>query len=203
MTAVLTTGVALFIVSSLIFYFWGQQKELQFNKPVLVSLVTLASYLVMLEGSFASFELGAADTYWTRWVFYAFSCGLLMHTISKKLNFSPAKRADQLYLTAFVMLTGALAAIYTGLAMWLFFGVSTFAFIILVLPIFFSSEKVKSKILPFVIFGWSVFPIVFLLEPAGLDLITSSAAAWVYLALDFFTKILFYFFVSAENSDQD
>jgi len=41
--------------------------------------------------------------------------------------------------------------------------------------------------------GWTGFPIAFLLAPDGFGIITASTAAVLYLVLDIFTKIIFYF----------
>jgi bacteriorhodopsin len=42
------------------------------------------------------------------------------------------------------------------------------------------------------LFGWSAFPLVFLLSPEGLNIITNPFAGIAYLGLDLFTKIIFY-----------
>ena len=43
----------------------------------------------------------------------------------------------------------------------------------------------------YILFGWTVFPIVFVLAPTGLGLIGAALANLLYLALDIFTKIVF------------
>jgi len=43
----------------------------------------------------------------------------------------------------------------------------------------------------YIFFGWTVFPIVFLLAPTGLGLIGAAVANLLYLLLDIYTKIVF------------
>jgi bacteriorhodopsin len=43
----------------------------------------------------------------------------------------------------------------------------------------------------YIFFGWTVFPIVFLLAPTGLGLFGAAVANLLYLGLDLFTKIVF------------
>jgi len=48
--------------------------------------------------------------------------------------------------------------------------------------------------------GWTGFPLAFLLAPEGFGLITASVAAILYLLLDIFTKLIFYFDLNARIS---
>lgn len=189
MNLILALGVLTFFVSTI--YFLLKPKS-ELNTPFIVSFVTLISYLIMLEGNFL---VGSPESgiYWTRWIGYAISCPLLMYTIAKKLNYNINQIIINMFLTAVVMLIGAYAGVSTSSFKWVFFGLSTFAFSLLITPIFRSRSSNLSRILPFVIIGWCGFPLVFLLSFEGFGVIQNSIALPIYLGLDILTKIIFYF----------
>jgi bacteriorhodopsin len=55
-----------------------------------------------------------------------------------------------------------------------------------------SVKTAKSKwVNSYIFFGWTVFPIVFLLAPTGLGLLGAGVANLLYLLLDICTKIVF------------
>lgn len=190
MDIVLILGVVLFGISSSIFYL---NKPNKFNAPFLVSFITLISYLIMLEGSFVTVSMYGEGLYWTRWMFYALSCSLLMYSIGKKLEFSSKQIAHQVYLTVIVMVTGALASYYAWDFKWIFFAVSSIAYVMLIMPIVMSEHKNKMGIMPYILFGWTLFPVIFLFSVEGVGILSNAGAATVYIVLDLFTKIIFYF----------
>ena len=187
MNVVLFTGIVMFACSSL--YFWLTSKK-EFNSAFLVCFITLISYIIMYEGKF----FGNLDTgsYWTRWVFYGLSCALLTYDISRQLNIAKGIQWLAVVLTPIVMFTGVLASVYSGTYKWVWFVISSIAFLAIA-KIYYSTKSAElSRISRYFLFGWSVFPIVFLLSPEGLNIITNSFAGIAYLILDFFTKIIFY-----------
>jgi sensory rhodopsin len=94
-----------------------------------------------------------------------------------------------LYLTAIVMGTGFLAARDTTAVRWFHFVISSIAYILLVLKVL--STKRAGWTHSYIYFGWTVFPIVFLLAPTGLGLFGAAVANLLYLLLDLYTKIVF------------
>ncbi|MFW5702674.1 MAG: bacteriorhodopsin [Candidatus Dojkabacteria bacterium] len=207
-------GAGLFTISSIAFYSYytldkasdkSKAQLREFNTPMLVSLVTLVSYIVMYIGDYVV-EMNGETIYYTRWFFYAFSCALLMYEISKKLGFNAEKRANSIYLTVVVMLVGMLTAITTGAYQWLFFTISSFAFIAVAFEIFSARPKglIKSnkeeikQIRIYVGFFWFLFPVVFLISPTMFALVPVAIAQGLYLILDLITKILFYITLDAE-----
>ena len=188
MTTILLAGILIFACSSL--YFWLTSKK-EFNSAFLVSFITLISYIIMYEGRFL---IGDSDTglYWTRWVFYGLSCALLTHDISKQLNIAKGIQWLAVALTPIVMFTGALASVYSGTYKWIWFVISSVAFLAIA-KIYYSTKSAElPRISIYFLFGWSVFPLVFLLSPEGLNIITNPFAGIAYLVLDLFTKIIFY-----------
>lgn len=142
----------------------------------------------MLQGNFVT-----NDLYWTRWLFYGISCPLLAFEISKRVGLDIPNRVFALFLTVITMTTGALASISTGNYKITFFVISTISFILLLREFYKTKSGALSQITPFIIFGWCVFPVVFLLSNEGVvTLIQVSTAGAIYLVLDVFTKIVFY-----------
>ena len=183
--------VALLIFSASTLYFLVSARK-TFNSPFLVSLITVASYAVMLEGSLAAVGTAAVPIYYTRWIFYALSCTLLIYEIAHLLAKSQEQTLELLYLTAIVMLTGAFSSYYSGTFMLIFFVISTFAYVFILKEVLGSEAEHKAAISKYMLAGWTGFPIVFLLAPEGFGLIGNLPAAVLYLVLDVFTKIVFY-----------
>jgi bacteriorhodopsin len=188
MSSLLTLGVIIFSLSSLYFLF---RPKAGLNSPFLVSITTLISYIVMLEGSFL---VGTSDTglYWTRWVFYGISCPLLIYEISDQLGLTIKQNITNMFLTGLVMITGVLSSISSGGFKLAFFAISCVAFCKIMQSIFTASSSELKRIAPYMILGWSMFPLVFIISFEGYGLIQNSLAAIIYLALDLLTKIIFY-----------
>jgi len=190
MDIILPLGVLLFSLSSLYFLLTHKDKQ-KLNVPFLVSFITVISYLVMWQGNFVTLSKNGEELYWIRWLGYMFSCTLLMYTIAGLIKSSPSMLVNKIYLTALVMFTGVLASVSDGNFMLAFFGVSTFAYILLIWPII-TNKLAYTYVNYFIILGWSLFPVIFLLSPEGFSIIAQPVSAVIYLGLDFFTKILFY-----------
>ncbi len=189
METILIAGILIFLLSSVYFLLTYRRA---FNTAALVSLVTIASYIVMLEGTFATVSADGEAVLYTRWLFYALSCSLLMYEIGRSLKFSKEEIATIIYLINIVMITGALSAVFTEGYMLAMFVVSTIAYAVLVYKLFKAKSKNRNFVLRYIAFGWTIFPIVFIVAPEGYGLITAAAAAGAYLLLDILTKIVFY-----------
>jgi sensory rhodopsin len=96
-----------------------------------------------------------------------------------------------LYLTAIVMFTGFLAARDLTAIKWVHFAISCVAYALLVIGVLSAKMASSQWVNSYIIFGWTAFPIVFLLAPAGLGLIGAAVANLLYLVLDVYTKIVF------------
>ena len=184
-------GMAVFALSSITFFFI-RKKSKGMNKAFLVSFVTLASYALMWDGSFTAQSPTGQPIFWTRWLFYAISCSLLMLEIAKAKGITASgKVAELVFLNVIVMGTGTLAAVSTGLTRWIFFVLSSIAYLIQIVPVL--KKKEAGWINLYILLGWTGFPIVFFLAPTGLDLFGAGLAMGLYLLLDIFTKIIFNF----------
>jgi sensory rhodopsin len=187
---VFLVGLAIFALSSTYFYFEGKKKGL--NSAFLVSFITLISYVLMWQGDLTVVTEAGQPIFWTRWLFYALSCTLLMVKIAKLKGIQGGGLVELLYLTAIVMFTGFLAARDLSAVRWVHFIISCVAYIFLIIKVLAGKVAESQWVNSYIFFGWTVFPIVFLLAPTGLGLIGAGLANLLYLVLDFYTKIIFY-----------
>ena len=187
---VFLVGLVIFALSSIYFYFEGKKKGL--NSAFLVSFITLISYVLMWQGDLTVVTEAGQAIFWTRWLFYALSCTLLMVEIAKRKGIQGGGLVELLYLTAIVMFTGFLAARDLSAVKWVHFAISCVAYALLIIKVLLGKVTESQWVNSYIFFGWTVFPIVFLFAPTGLGLIGAGLANLLYLALDFYTKIVFY-----------
>ena len=184
-------GMSIFFLSSIYFYFW-RKKSQGLNTAFLVSFVTLISYALMWQGSFVAQSASGEPIYWTRWLFYAISCSLLMLEIARVKGItSSGKVAELIFLNVIVMGAGTLSAVSSGLSKWIFFILSSIAYIVQISIVLKIREDKSNWINTYIYLGWTGFPVVFLLAPTGIGLLTAAIAMGLYLVLDIYTKIIF------------
>ena len=183
-------GIGLFTLTSIMFFFLKKKNSKVASINMMVNFVTIASYMLMVSGLFVVSATTGEPVYWTRWAFYAVSCSLLMFEISMVLNIDNVNRLEILIFNSMVMITGLFASITEGLIKWLFFILSSVAY----LYVLYQISKNRSEgnfIIYFVAIFWTGFPLVWILSPAGLMLLDAFWTALLYLVLDFITKIYF------------
>jgi sensory rhodopsin len=145
----------------------------------------------MWQGKIIVVTEAGQPIFWTRWLFYALSCTLLMVEIAQVKGIQGGRLVELLYLTAIVMFTGYLAARDLTAVKWIHFVISCVAYALLVIKVLLVKTAASQWVNSYVFFGWTVFPIVFLLAPTGLGLIGAEIANLLYLVLDVYTKIIF------------
>jgi sensory rhodopsin len=187
---VYVAGMLIFGLSSAYFYFAGKSKD-GLNTAFLVSFITLISYVLMWQGNLTIVTQAGQPIFWTRWLFYALSCTLLMVEISQLKGIQGGERVQLVYLTAIVMFTGFLAARDLTAVRWVHFVISSIAYVLLVIKVLPVKTPGSQWVSSYILFGWTVFPIIFLLAPTGLGLIGAAMANLLYLLLDIYTKIVF------------
>ncbi|TXT53176.1 MAG: membrane protein of unknown function [Promethearchaeota archaeon] len=133
--------------------------------------------------------------YWTRWAFYAVSCSFLMVEILIILEIDNKQKIEIVLFNSLVMLTGLLASITEGLIKWLFFALSTLAYVYVLSQIA-SNRNEERFLISFVGVFWSVFPLVWLLSPAGFMILDAFWTAIFYLGLDLITKVYFGYYTT-------
>ena len=190
LNAILQSGALLFTASSILFLFSKKQQG-SFNTAFIVSFVTLISYILMWQGGLEITAASGQPIFWTRWLFYGASCSLLMFEIASARKIKGIALAEWIYLTVIVMVAGFLGARTLTSVKWIYFILSSVAYILLVVKVLKARTESTGWIENYIYFGWSVFPLVFLLGPTGFGLIGSAIAAGIYLLLDLYTKIIF------------
>jgi len=187
---VFLAGLLIFAISSGYFYFTGRYKA-GLNSAFLVSFVTLISYVLMWQGDLTTTTQAGQPIFWTRWLFYMLSCTLLMVEIAQLKEIQGGRLVQMLYLTALVMFTGFLAARDLTAVRWAHFAISSVAYVVLVVQLLSVKTPGSQWVRNYIFFGWTVFPIVFVLAPTGFGLIGAAVANLLYLLLDIYTKIVF------------
>jgi sensory rhodopsin len=187
---VFTIGIILFSISSVFFFVLSPPKN-GLRSAFIISFITLISYVLMWQGTLTVTTNSGEPIFWSRWLFYGASCTLLMFEISQLKGIAGNKLLELLFLTMIVMITGFLAARDITSVRWIHFFVSSVAYILLIVQILGVKGKEARWVNPYIIFGWTVFPIVFFFAPTGLGLIGSAVANLLYLLLDIYTKIIF------------
>lgn len=195
MEIILYSGVGIFFIAAIVFYLTYKG---DFKSPFFVSFLTMCSYLIMLNGIFIIENSDGESIYWSRWIGYAISCSILMYTISKKLKFSNQLMLNTIGLNILVMITGAFSSIFEEGYMIFMFTISSIAYIFMIYPIITSKIK-TTRINSFIFFGWSLFPVIFLLSHEGFGFIENELAFAIYLGIDVFTKIVFYLVVEKDK----
>jgi sensory rhodopsin len=190
LSAVFIAGLLIFALSSVYFYVSGRGKD-GLNSAFLVSFITLISYVLMWQGDLTVVTAAGQPIFWSRWLFYALSCTLLMVEIAQVKKIRGGGMVELIYLTAIVMGTGFLAARDLSVVRWVHFVISSLAYVLLVSKVLAVKAEGAQWVSNYIFFGWTVFPIVFLLAPTGLGLIGAAVANLLYLALDIYTKIVF------------
>jgi sensory rhodopsin len=190
LNAVFIAGLLTFAISSAYFYLVGRNKD-GLNSAFLVSFITLISYVIMWQGNLTVVTQDGQPIFWTRWLFYALSCTLLMLEIAKVTKIQGGDLAQLVYLTAIVMFTGFLAARDLTAIRWVHFVISSIAYVLLIAKVLSVKTTGSLWVRNYIFFGWTVFPIVFVFAPTGLGLIGAAVANLLYLLLDIYTKIVF------------
>jgi len=140
---------------------------------------------------------GGETIYWSRWLFYCGACSLLMYDTAKVQKIPNSDYPKMAILTILTMFNGFLAS-YTVISFkWVFYILSSVAFLGLLYIVLQGQDNPDFKSLKlFVLGGWTLFPIVFLLAPTGLEILTTTTSEASYLLFDFITKIVFGFMTS-------
>lgn len=184
-------GAIIFAIASFVFLFIGKKKSF-FGTEFFISFITTTSYALMSLGIATSLSIDGQTIYWSRWIFYIAACPLLMYDIAKILKIPKEDYPKMGLLTGLTMLNGFLASYIVTSSRWIFFILSSAAFICLLYMTLNGKENADFKSLkPFVVIGWSLFPMVFLLAPTGFAVINTAISETLYLLLDLVTKLFF------------
>jgi sensory rhodopsin len=190
-------GAAAFGVASLAFaalYRRQNRNGLVFGSDVFVSFITTISYVVMALALGTVIAGNGQPVYWTRWLFYVASCSILTLDIAFVAQKPTVRKVEVVLFTGLTMFCGFLASFIVTADRWWFFALSTAAYIGMLYTLFHRStdgEINATSTMWFVTITWSLFPLVWVLAPTGLGIITTFVEAGLYGILDFITKIAF------------
>jgi sensory rhodopsin len=201
-TTIFWAGAIIFLLATVLFVFLEgrvKSRKWSFQDETFVFFITVVSYVVMALGLAVGTSADGQSIYWSRWLFYIASCSLLATEVARIAGKGIAEIAEVGLLTGLVMFLGFLASIVIGPEKWIFFGLSTMAYIgMLALLLRWNSPEYLSFRVPvmgFILVFWSLFPVVWVLAPTGFGLISPPVVALLYGALDLITKIGFGFYV--------
>lgn len=187
-------GAALFSITSVMFLLLKKKNKLITSINLLVNCVTIVSYAVMVFGLGAVRAPNGELIYWTRWLFYAGSCSLLMYETGKLLDKSKIVINEMIFSNIIVMITGFLASYTVGLSKIVFFIISSGSFTYALYLINKKSGRkslFKSTVKWYINLFWSMFPLIWILSPAYLMILNAFWTALFYLLLDLITKVLY------------
>ena len=183
-------GIGLFSFTSFLFLVLKKKNSEVASLNLIVNFVTIASYILMVSELGVITALSGDLIYWTRWAFYAMSCSFLMFEISKILEIDIRTKMEIIVFNIIVMVTGLLASITQTPVKWLFFALSSIAYVYILFHIG-KNRAEQNFIFAFVVVFWSGFPLVWLLSPAAFMVLNSFWTALIYLILDLITKVYF------------
>lgn len=187
-------GGVLFSLTSIMFLLLKKKNESIASINLMVNCVTIVSYAVMIFGLGAITAPNGELIYWTRWLFYAGSCSLLMYETGVLLKKSKTVISEMIVSNIIVMIAGFLASYTIGLSRIVFFSISSGAFIYVLYLINKKSGRkslFKKTIKWYITLFWSMFPLIWLLSPAYSMVLNAYWTAMFYLILDFITKVLY------------
>jgi sensory rhodopsin len=201
-TTIFWAGAVIFLLATLLFVFLEggvKSRKWAFQDETFVFFITVVSYVVMAMGLAVGTSADGQPVYWSRWLFYIASCPILATVVARIAGKSVAEIIEVGLLTGLVMFLGFLASIVAGPEKWIFFGLSTMAYIgMLALLLRWNSPEYLSFRVPvmgFILIFWSLFPVVWVLAPTGFGLISPPVVAILYGVLDLITKIGFGLYV--------
>lgn len=207
--AVFWVGTALFGIATLVFALLGRlgrSNKIFANSNFLVSFITTVSYTVMAMGIAITVAPNGQPIYWTRWLFYIASCGILTYEISVIVRKPSEEVFEVPFLTGMTMFCGFLASFLVGVERWWFFVFSSAAYVSLLYVLFCSRSRSAAdsgRIMWFVSVTWSLFPLVWVLAPTGFNVFTTFVESILYLALDILTKIAFGLYAILRQTEEN
>lgn len=188
---VFQTGGIIFAIASVMFLF-GRTKKPNTMTEFFISFITTTSYAIMSLGIATTTSTGGAVIYWSRWLFYMAACSLLMFDTAHALSISLNEYPKMAIFTGLTMFNGFLASYIVTDWRWIFFALSSAAYLgLLSLVVRGQTNPQFRSLKPFVVIGWTLFPIVFILAPTGVSVLDTVVAEASYLILDVITKIIY------------
>lgn len=183
-----------------------RKEKLLSTSHILVSFVTTISYLVMALELATVLSASGEPVYWSRWLFYIASCTLLTVDVGVIMGKKEAIDLFQIaVLTGLVMFCGFLASFVVTVERWLFFLLSSGAYVGMLYALGRDPRRESDSqrgIFLFIAVFWSLFPLVFVLAPTGIAMVTTFFESVLYAVLDIITKIVFGIWITLRTERQ-
>jgi len=217
------TGFTVMSLASLAIYANGSKAPPSRHHTLLhsaVPFIAATAYLAMAFGIGTLFKADGSATYFARYMDWAVTTPILLSGLVL-LAFHERGRTGEVggYLTAIIVLdvlmivTGLISSLAeVPLAKWVWYFWSCVAFLgVLYLlwgPLRAMAVERRGALgtafgrnLTFLTVIWFLYPLVFLVGPEGLKIITDPASVWAILVMDIVAKVVYAFF-AAHNLDQ-
>ncbi|WP_200910484.1 bacteriorhodopsin [Sphingomonas sp. Leaf34] len=212
-------GFSVMSVASLALYATGKKTQPSGHHTLLhasVPFIAATAYLAMAFGIGTLINGDGSATYLARYVDWSVTTPILLSGLVLLAFHEDAKTGEVGgYLTSVIVLD--ILMIVTGLisslaaqsaAKWIWYGWSCVAFLGVLYLLWgpLRSQALSrgaalgtayAKTLMFLTVIWFLYPIVFLIGPEGLKLITDPASVWAFLIMDVVAKVVYAFYAAA------
>jgi halorhodopsin len=221
-------NIALAGFAILLFVYMGRNVQssrarLIWVATLLVPLVSLSSYASLVSGLTVGFAemptghpLGGEEVLstWGRYLTWTFSTPAILAALGLLAGTDFTKLFTAIAMDVAMCVTGLAAALVTSshLFRWVFFGISTAFFLVVVYVLLFEWPADAEAAGTADIFGtlrnltvvlWLGYPIAWALGVEGLALLSVGVTSWVYSALDILAKYVFAFLLLRWVADNE
>jgi sensory rhodopsin len=196
-------GAVIFLFSTMVFLLNGRRRATNrffVTSEIFVSYLTTISYVIMALAMATVISPFGEFIYWSRWLFYMGSCSILALNVAVVFGKNDISDLFEIsFLTSVVMFCGFLASYLTSSEKWIFFGLSSGAYMGLLYVLFrnvnYKANSFRRLIMWWVVIFWSLFPVIWVFAPTGFGIVSTFIESVGYLLLDIITKIAFGIFL--------
>jgi len=212
-------GFSIMSVASLAIYATGRKTQPSGHHTLLhasVPFIAATAYLAMAFGLGTLVNPDGSATYLARYVDWSVTTPILLSGLVL-LAFHEQGKTGEIggYLTSIIVLdvlmivTGLISSLAApSLAKWIWYGWSCVAFLGVLYLLWGPLRALArsrgealgaayGKNLVFLTVIWFLYPIVFLVGPEGMKLITDPASVWAFLIMDVIAKVVYAFYAAA------
>jgi bacteriorhodopsin len=199
----MTLGAVAFLVMGLRDSAGSPDKEKFYVVTLFIPIIAAASYLAMANGQ-GVVEVDGRTVYWARYADWLITTPLLLLDLALLARMRLSLIAGLILADVFMIVTGVIASLSSGNLRFLWWTVSTGAFVA-ILAILLPQMSVVGKERPAEVAGlfrtltlltivlWTAYPIVWLLGTEGFGIIGLNVEVLVFMVLDLSAKVGFGF----------
>ncbi len=214
-----TIGFSVMSLASLAIYAKGSKTAPSLHHTLLhaaVPFIAATAYLAMAFGIGTLIKIDGSATYLARYVDWTFTTPILLSSLVL-LAFHERGKTGEVggYLTAIIVLdvlmivTGLISSLAaTPVIRWVWFLWSCVAFLGVLYLLWgplralavergHALGQAYTKNVAFLTVVWFLYPIVFLVGPEGLKVITDPSSVWAILVMDIIAKVIYAFYAAS------